>query len=63
MKVGFCSAPCAATAGDTSHPAKTGLLQAPEVFIDTILICGCAAFIIIDQLSWTDGFDIVHWTE
>ncbi len=46
-EAGSGSAPCAAAAGDTSHPAKTGLLQALGVFIDTIVICSCTAFIIL----------------
>ncbi len=46
-EAGSGSAPCAAAAGDTDHPAKTGLLQALGVFIDTIVICSCTAFIIL----------------
>ena len=46
-EAGSGSAPCAAAAGDTSHPARTGLLQALGVFIDTIVICSCTAFIIL----------------
>ena len=46
-EAGSGSAPCAAAAGDTAHPAKTGLLQALGVFIDTIVICSCTAFIIL----------------
>ena len=37
-EAGSGSAPCAAAAADVSHPAKTGLLQAFGVFIDTIVI-------------------------
>lgn len=46
-EAGSGSAPCAAAAADVSHPAKTGLLQALGVFIDTIVICSCTAFIIL----------------
>ncbi len=46
-EAGSGSAPCAAAAGDTSHPVKTGLLQALGVFIDTIVICSCTAFIML----------------
>ena len=46
-EAGSGSAPCAAAAGDTDHPAKTGLLQALGVFIDTIVICSCTAFIML----------------
>ena len=41
------SAPCAAAAAQTDHPAKIGLVQALGVFIDTILICSCTAFIML----------------
>lgn len=41
------SAPNAAAIADTSHPVKQGLMQALGVFVDTILICSCTAFIIL----------------
>jgi len=40
------SAPNAAAIADTSHPVKQGLIQSLGVFVDTILICTCTAFII-----------------
>ncbi len=46
-EAGSGSAPCAAAAADVSHPAKAGLLQALGVFIDTIVICSCTAFIML----------------
>ncbi|MBQ3483050.1 MAG: alanine:cation symporter family protein [Clostridia bacterium] len=46
-EAGSGSAPCAAAAAETDHPAKIGLLQALGVFIDTIVICSCTAFIIL----------------
>ncbi len=46
-EAGSGSAPCAAAAADISHPAKEGLLQAFGVFIDTIVICSCSAFIML----------------
>lgn len=46
-EAGSGSAPCAAAAADVSHPAKAGLLQALGVFIDTIIICSCSAFIML----------------
>ena len=46
-EAGSGSAPCAAAAADVSHPAKAGLLQAFGVFIDTIVICSCTAFLIL----------------
>lgn len=41
------SAPNAAATASTSHPVKQGLLQSFGVFIDTLVICTCTAFIIL----------------
>ena len=46
-EAGSGSAPCAAAAAEVSHPAKTGLLQAFGVFIDTIIICTCTAMAVL----------------
>lgn len=46
-EAGSGSAPCAAAAADVSHPAKSGLFQAFGVFIDTIVICSCTAFVML----------------
>ena len=46
-EAGSGSAPCAAAAANVSHPAKAGLFQAFGVFIDTIVICSCTAFIVL----------------
>ena len=46
-EAGSGSAPCAAAAAETDHPAKVGLMQALGVFIDTIVICSCTAFIML----------------
>ncbi len=63
-EAGSGSAPCAAAAGDTGHPAKTGLLQALGVFIDTIVICSCTAFIMLvtpqDQVAGLEGMDLLQ---
>jgi len=63
-EAGSGSAPCAAAAGDTSHPTKTGLLQALGVFIDTIVICSCTAFIILvtplDITAGLEGMDLLQ---
>ncbi|MBO4991751.1 MAG: alanine:cation symporter family protein, partial [Firmicutes bacterium] len=55
-EAGSGSAPCAAAAADVSHPAKAGLLQAFGVFIDTIVICSCTAFLmLLAPAEVTDG--------
>jgi len=41
------STPNAAATASISHPVKQGLLQSLGVFIDTLLICTCTAFIIL----------------
>ncbi len=55
-EAGSGSAPNAAAAADVSHPAKQGLIQSFGVFIDTLFICSCSAFIILlAPKSVTDG--------
>lgn len=51
------SAPNAAAIADTSHPIKQGLIQALGVFIDTLVICTCTAFIILISGQYTSGAD------
>lgn len=41
------TAPHAAAAAATTHPAKQGILQAFSVYIDTLFVCTATAFIII----------------
>ena len=51
------STPNAAAIADTSHPVKQGLVQALGVFIDTIVICSCTAFIILLSGQLGNGED------
>lgn len=51
------SAPNAAAIAETSHPVKQGLLQAFGVFIDTLVICTCTAFIILISGKYDCGKD------
>ncbi len=46
-EAGSGSAPCAAAAAETDDPAKIGLTQSLGVFIDTLVICSCTAFIML----------------
>ena len=46
-EAGSGSAPCAAAAAESSHPAKAGLFQSFGVLIDTLVICSCTAFIML----------------
>lgn len=63
-EAGSGSAPCAAAAGEAGHPAKTGLLQALGVFIDTIVICSCTAFIMLvtpeEYTTGVSGMDLLQ---
>lgn len=46
-EAGMGSAPNAAATASVSHPAKQGLVQSLSVYIDTLLICTCSAFIVL----------------
>ncbi len=46
-EAGSGSAPCAAAAASLKHPVEAGLLQSLGVFIDTLVICTCSAFIML----------------
>ena len=46
-EAGSGSAPCAAAAADAGSPVEAGLMQALGVFIDTLVICSCSAFILL----------------
>ena len=63
-EAGSGSAPCAAAASEVSHPAKSGLFQAFGVFIDTIIICSCTAFIMLlapaDLLEGLEGMALLQ---
>ena len=63
-EAGSGSAPCSAAAAATDHPAKVGLLQAFGVFIDTIVICSCTAFIMLlapqEALAGLKGMEMLQ---
>lgn len=63
-EAGSGSAPCSAAAAESDHPAKVGLLQSFGVFIDTIVICSCTAFImlLVPQETTADlaGMDLLQ---
>lgn len=63
-EAGSGSAPCAAAAADIDHPVKMGLSQAFGVFIDTIVICSCTAFIIlmtpVSALGEASGMSLIQ---
>ena len=63
-EAGSGSAPCAAAAGNVSHPAKSGLFQAFGVIIDTLVICSCTAMIMLlapaELLEGLEGMDLLQ---
>ncbi|SFG42820.1 alanine/glycine:cation symporter family protein [Oribacterium sp. WCC10] len=63
-EAGSGSAPCASASADVDHPVKSGLLQALGVFIDTIIICSCTAFVMLlapeDFTAGLSGMDLLQ---
>jgi len=57
-EAGMGSAPNAAATATTPHPVSQGLLQMLGVFIDTIIICSCTAFIILLSGVFTPGSEL-----
>ena len=46
-EAGMGSAPNAAATANIKHPVTQGFVQAVSVFVDTLIICSCTAFIIL----------------
>lgn len=63
-EAGSGSAPCAAAAAESDHPAKIGLVQALGVFIDTLIICSCTAMIMLltptELTAGLEGMDLLQ---
>ncbi|MEM8914884.1 MAG: alanine/glycine:cation symporter family protein, partial [Pseudomonadota bacterium] len=57
-EAGLGSAPNVAAAADVKHPISQGITQSFSVFIDTILICSCTAFVILMSDVYQPGADI-----
>lgn len=49
------SAPNAAAAADVKHPVSQGMIQMLGVFIDTLIVCSCTAFILLLSDVHTSG--------
>ena len=62
-EAGSGSAPCAAAA-ECDQPVKAGLVQALGVFVDTIVICSCTAFIMLlapeEKVVGLSGMDLLQ---
>lgn len=63
-EAGSGSAPCAAAAAETDHPAKMGLIQAFGVLLDTVVICSCTAMIMLlapaEAVEGLTGMDLLQ---
>lgn len=57
------SAPNAAATAETSHPVKQGLIQTLGVYMDTIVVCTCTAFIILCSGIWQSGLNGIELTQ
>jgi len=55
--------PNSAATADISHPVKQGILQSIGVFVDTLLICSCTAFIILISGQNESGLDGILLTK
>lgn len=53
-EAGMGSAPNASATATVSHPVKQGLLQTMGVFVDTLVICSCTAFIVLISGSYSN---------
>ena len=57
-EAGLGSAPNVAAAADVKHPISQGITQSFSVFIDTIMICSCTAFVILMSDVYQPGADV-----
>lgn len=57
-EAGMGSAPNAAAAADVKHPVSQGMIQMLGVFVDTIIVCSCTAFIVLLSGIHTEGTEL-----
>ena len=58
-EAGLGSAPNVAAVAYTKHPISQGIVQALSVFIDTMLICSCTAFMILLSDVYVPGAEAI----
>lgn len=61
-EAGLGSAPNVAAVAEIPHPVSQGVVQAFSVFIDTMVICSCTAFIILLSDVYQPGTDAAAMT-
>ncbi|WP_419770266.1 MAG: alanine/glycine:cation symporter family protein [Candidatus Marinarcus sp.] len=59
-EAGLGSAPNVAAVAYVGHPVQQGIVQSFSVFIDTIILCSCTAFIILLSGAYTPGLEGVQ---
>lgn len=59
-EAGLGSAPNVAAVAHVAHPVQQGIVQSFSVFIDTIVLCSCTAFIILLSGVYTPGAENVQ---
>lgn len=57
-EAGLGSAPNVAATADVRHPISQGITQSLSVFIDTMIVCSCTAFIILLSPVYQPGIEI-----
>lgn len=57
-EAGLGSAPNVAAVAYVKHPANQGVVQAFSVFIDTLIICSCTAFVILLSSVYLPGSEV-----
>lgn len=57
-EAGLGSAPNVAATADVKHPVSQGIIQSLSVFIDTLVICSCTAFVILLSPVYQPGGDL-----
>jgi AGCS family alanine or glycine:cation symporter len=59
-EAGLGSAPNVAAVAYVAHPVQQGIVQSFSVFIDTIILCSCTAFIILLSNVYTPGAENIQ---
>jgi len=57
-EAGLGSAPNVAATADVKHPVSQGIIQSLSVFIDTLVICSCTAFVVLLSPVYQAGGDL-----
>ena len=53
-EAGVGTAPIAHSTATTDHPARQAMWGVVEIFLDTIVLCSCTAFVVLSTGTWCD---------